>query len=908
MTIRPVLRAFIVAASLLVAAPSFAAEVIGVVGSLQGTATAGTAAAAARSLKVGDQIFLDEEVTTDAGSKLQLMLNDRSTITLNPNSKVKVREFAYNPNSDSGSMAMEGVKGAFRFIGGALSKQNPVTIKTPVSSIGIRGGIADTNIAPNGATDAVFLYGDAMTMTNENGQTVEVTTPGQGLSMQTPSDMPTFTPPNVVQQIMGTFGPAPAGDNAGASNGSGGASDTAETTGGTTESAAGTENGTTESKDTAETTGGDTSSGFSMDTKEMTTSNVMDGMTTDMKTAETMTATTSQMTTTAGTTTNSGTATGSTIAANAEFKGRYGETAVSTGSNTKERGAVSAARSGDQLIINATEFAPTSGANHIGRIPVVTSAGYNALSTAFTLGSNDTTQYTGFAYASPGLDAFYYHLDEVGGTGDLNMFIGRQIPQTLLQTAMNNSVAWSNNTPGGYTGNISYYKFAPDLLTYDGTSNTPLGFFDYGIKDIALSPITSDRTEPFGIAVDWANKRFLSGYMHWENSGGLSRDFVMAFGKVNLGADGAALNGAAFDFTQNGTNVVGLDSRQGTIQSGAGTFYGNAANQIESLMVEGTAPAGHSIMTPALRVTGVANVDESRHTPAVTTMKGYAAGHFVQGVNGTPTVTTMWNTHPNGVTVTLDNATSNASGSINVFDADLSGKTVDATFGGANSASAYLSKDLYASQQATVQLNNGMAGSSATPYTAPNGFIANADALANSNVTGCSTCAFVHWGVWAGEVNRGTTSPVVDAYTIPYVAGQVTENMQTAVSPNFTPGTPVTYTGAMIGSEYNPTTGTLQRLEGTFESQIDLANRTVNTFTGNNGGTFTNITMSGGPAPIPGTGLANFSLGIQDAGAVGTVNGSLFGPQADNVAGNYNIYQTTGQNIDATGVFIGDRP
>ena len=172
---------------------AFAATDVGVVGMLEGTATAKNAAGTAHALKAGDTVYIDEEIATGTSSKLQLMLKDKSSIMINANSNMKVREYSYNADTQDGKMAVDELKGAFRFIGGALSKKNPVMIKTPVSSIGIRGGVNDTFVQPNGATDAVFIYGKQMDMTNADGKTISTTSFGSGLAMKTPTDLPQTT-------------------------------------------------------------------------------------------------------------------------------------------------------------------------------------------------------------------------------------------------------------------------------------------------------------------------------------------------------------------------------------------------------------------------------------------------------------------------------------------------------------------------------------------------------------------------------------------------------------------------------------------------------------------------------------------------------------------------------------------
>lgn len=184
-------------ATLAVTASAFAGEKIGVVGAANGEVTA-LRGGKSLTVKPGDAVFLNDVFETGTASEAQLIFLDRSTLSLTPRSKLTVDNYVYNPASKDGQMNVQGMKGVFRFVGGALSKNHPVSIKTPVATIGIRGGIAETNIAENGATDAIFVYGDALTLTNQDGKTITTTDFGTGLQLDTPTGVPGSLPSAVV--------------------------------------------------------------------------------------------------------------------------------------------------------------------------------------------------------------------------------------------------------------------------------------------------------------------------------------------------------------------------------------------------------------------------------------------------------------------------------------------------------------------------------------------------------------------------------------------------------------------------------------------------------------------------------------------------------------------------------------
>ncbi|TAE83980.1 MAG: hypothetical protein EAY76_00415, partial [Alphaproteobacteria bacterium] len=151
--------------------------------------------------KVGDAIYLNDRISTDGTGKAQLVFEDRSTITIKEKAELLIDTFVYDPNAQTGTMTVSSVKGAFRFIGGALSKNNAVNVKTPVATIGIRGGIADTQIGADGKTNAVFHFGNEMSMTNQNGEVVRVSTPGSGLGLDSANATPRAMSAAEVRQV-----------------------------------------------------------------------------------------------------------------------------------------------------------------------------------------------------------------------------------------------------------------------------------------------------------------------------------------------------------------------------------------------------------------------------------------------------------------------------------------------------------------------------------------------------------------------------------------------------------------------------------------------------------------------------------------------------------------------------------
>lgn len=115
---------------------------IGTVVALQGQATAVSEKGSSRMLKLRAPIYLHDTVTTMAKSKLQIMLNDETIISLGEDSVMTIDEYVYSPsNAKENATSVNIVQGIFRVITGRITKLNPdrFRVKTSLATIGIRG-------------------------------------------------------------------------------------------------------------------------------------------------------------------------------------------------------------------------------------------------------------------------------------------------------------------------------------------------------------------------------------------------------------------------------------------------------------------------------------------------------------------------------------------------------------------------------------------------------------------------------------------------------------------------------------------------------------------------------------------------------------------------------------------------
>lgn len=124
------------------------AQRVGVASAVNPDATSQPPGQDVRVIKVGADMRHDERITTSQKGRTHLLFLDGSALTVGPNSEIVLDEFVYDPGTKTGSIALNATKGLFRFVGGKISKQGGVQIKTPTALIGIRGGIGIISVTP----------------------------------------------------------------------------------------------------------------------------------------------------------------------------------------------------------------------------------------------------------------------------------------------------------------------------------------------------------------------------------------------------------------------------------------------------------------------------------------------------------------------------------------------------------------------------------------------------------------------------------------------------------------------------------------------------------------------------------------------------------------------------------------
>jgi len=94
-----------------------------------------------RQLAVDDAVFFQDLLETGAGARLAVTLADDTSLTLGENASLRIDEFVYEPDTDSGKLDLSALKGAFLFVGGDTEnmEESQVEIDTAVGTLGVRG-------------------------------------------------------------------------------------------------------------------------------------------------------------------------------------------------------------------------------------------------------------------------------------------------------------------------------------------------------------------------------------------------------------------------------------------------------------------------------------------------------------------------------------------------------------------------------------------------------------------------------------------------------------------------------------------------------------------------------------------------------------------------------------------------
>lgn len=200
----------VTAAGLLLAAGvSASAQQAGVASAVNPDALTQPPQQANRTLVVGHDVVFNEKITTGNEGQAQLLMLDQSGLTIAPNSELVIDKFVYNPDANTGEMALSLTRGLVRFVGGRLSKSGSASISTPVATMGVRGGIALVDVVSPNVVDVTLLYGDGVKGVTKDGRPFSLRRRGYftrieaGLGASAPQPSPTAALAGALARLQG---------------------------------------------------------------------------------------------------------------------------------------------------------------------------------------------------------------------------------------------------------------------------------------------------------------------------------------------------------------------------------------------------------------------------------------------------------------------------------------------------------------------------------------------------------------------------------------------------------------------------------------------------------------------------------------------------------------------------------
>ncbi len=90
---------------------------------------------------VGMPIFAQDQLITEKGGSLGVVLEDDTRISLGSQSRLLIREYLFEPKDSRFSLLLKMLKGTFLYVSGVIGKLAPesIELETPDATIAVRG-------------------------------------------------------------------------------------------------------------------------------------------------------------------------------------------------------------------------------------------------------------------------------------------------------------------------------------------------------------------------------------------------------------------------------------------------------------------------------------------------------------------------------------------------------------------------------------------------------------------------------------------------------------------------------------------------------------------------------------------------------------------------------------------------
>ncbi len=144
------------------------------------------------ALATGKAVHRGENIRSELESSAEFVFEDASRLAVGPNASVYLDEFVYSGGA-SNKIILNAVKGAFRFASGKAGSAS-YTIRTPTSTVGVRGTMFDGFIGAGGASFIVVLSGQ-VEVCNHGGGCVQLDNPCECVRVEPSGRMATARRP-----------------------------------------------------------------------------------------------------------------------------------------------------------------------------------------------------------------------------------------------------------------------------------------------------------------------------------------------------------------------------------------------------------------------------------------------------------------------------------------------------------------------------------------------------------------------------------------------------------------------------------------------------------------------------------------------------------------------------------------
>ncbi len=105
-----------------------------------------------RLLVLKDDVYSNELIEAAAASASEIVFLDDTKLSIGPYTRLTLDRFIYDPDKGTGTFVLSVVEGVFRLAAGRMARaaETAYVIHTPTATIGIRGTVVTSVVAPDG--------------------------------------------------------------------------------------------------------------------------------------------------------------------------------------------------------------------------------------------------------------------------------------------------------------------------------------------------------------------------------------------------------------------------------------------------------------------------------------------------------------------------------------------------------------------------------------------------------------------------------------------------------------------------------------------------------------------------------------------------------------------------------------